>query len=82
MAVRGACGRGWPFAKSKGKRLQLSEWGGGRDGDSPGYIDNMYAFFRDDGGSLAHEGYFNSRECQLYAPTKIPETSARYRQLF
>jgi hypothetical protein len=75
--------RAWlAFAKSKGKQLQLSEWGGGRAGDNPGYIDDMHAFFRDAGGSLAHEGYLNSREHQLYSTTRIPKTSARYRELF
>ena len=42
--------RAWlAFAKSKGKKLELSEWGVGRRGDNPAYIQNMYDFFRDAG---------------------------------
>ena len=50
--------RAWlAFAQSKGKKLEISEWGVGRRGDNPTYIQNMYEFFRDAGDGLAHEGY-------------------------
>jgi hypothetical protein len=75
--------RAWlAFAKSKGKHLELSEWGVGRDGDNPSYIQNMYQFFHDAGSTLAHEGYFNANEHQLYSATRVPKSSATYRNLF
>ena len=75
--------RAWlAFARSKGKQLELAEWGAGRDGDNPSYVQNMYNFFRDAGSGLAHEGYFNARVHQIYSTTKLPKSSAMYRQLF
>ena len=75
--------RAWlAFAKSKGKQLELSEWGVGRVGDNPAYIQNMYQFFRDAGSTLAHEGYFNAHNHQLYSATTVPKSSAMYRLLF
>ncbi len=75
--------RAWlAFAKSKGKQLEMSEWGVGRRGDNPAYIQNMYNFFREAGNGLAHEGYLNGREHQLYSATKVPKSSAQYRTLF
>lgn len=75
--------RAWlAFARSKGKQLEMSEWGVGRRGDNPAYIQNMYAFFRDAGSGLAHEGYLNGREHQLYSATRVPKSSAQYRSLF
>jgi hypothetical protein len=75
--------RAWlAFARSKGKQLEMAEWGVGRRGDNPSYITNMYNFFRDAGGGLAHEAYFNGREHQLYSKTRLPRSSATYRSLF
>ena len=70
------------FARSKGKKLEMAEWGGGRVGDNPAYIQKMYNFFRSAGDGLAHEGYLNNGEHQLYSATRLPKTSAMYRQLF
>ena len=75
--------RAWlAFARSKGKQLEMAEWGVGRRGDNPTYIQNMYEFFRDAGSGLAHEGYLNGREHQLYSATRVPRSSAAYRSLF
>jgi hypothetical protein len=75
--------RAWlAFARGKGKRLELAEWGVGRDGDDPGYVRNMYDFLREAGSSIAHEGYFNSGKFRIYPSTSLPRSSARYRELF
>lgn len=75
--------RAWlSFARSKGKRLEMAEWGAGRSGDNPAYIENMYDFFRSAGDGLAHESYFNAGESRLYATTRLPRTAQRYRELF
>ncbi len=75
--------RAWlAFAVSKGKQLEMAEWGAGRLGDNPIYVQNMYDFFRDAGSNLAHEGYFNARVHQIYSTTSLPKSSAIYRQLF
>lgn len=70
------------FARSKGKKFAIGEWGVGRSGDNPNYIKNMYEFFRDCGTNLAHEAYFNAKEHQLYPSTKNPRSAALYRELF
>ena len=75
--------RAWlAYIKGKGKRLEMAEWGVGRDGDDPNYISNMYDFFREAGSTIAHEAYLNGNGHELYAPTKWPNASARYRSLF
>ena len=75
--------RAWlAFARSKGKRLELAEWGVGRRGDNPAYIESMYDFFRSAGDGLAHEGYLNGNGHELYSRTRWPRSSARYRELF
>ena len=75
--------RAWlAFAKSKGKKLELAEWGVGRHGDNPDYITEMHDFFRAAGSDLAHEGYLNGNGHELYDPPKWPKSSARYRELF
>jgi hypothetical protein len=55
------------FAKRKGKRLSVPEWGlypgtawaGHGGGDNPYYIMKMFGFFRSQGKNLAYEAYFN-----------------------
>jgi len=55
------------FARSKGKRLSVPEWGlfrgsawaGHSGGDNPYYIRKMFGFFREQRGNLAYEAYFN-----------------------
>jgi hypothetical protein len=75
--------RAWlAFAKKKGKKLELAEWGVGRRGDNPDYVAKMHDFFREAGSSLAHEGYLNGNGHELYSPTKHTKSSARYRELF
>ena len=70
------------FARSKGKKLEMAEWGVGREGDDPDYISKMHEFFRKAGSTLAHEAYLNGREHQLFSATRVPKASARYRELF
>jgi hypothetical protein len=55
------------FARRRGKRLSVPEWGlmpgtawaGHNGGDNPYYIQKMFAFFREQKGNLAYEAYFN-----------------------
>lgn len=55
------------FARTKGKRLSVPEWGlyrgsnwaGHNGGDNPYYIKKMFGFFREQRGNLAYEAYFN-----------------------
>jgi hypothetical protein len=75
--------RAWlAFAKSKGKKLEIAEWGVGRAGDNPSYIEKMHDFFSFAGSGLAHEGYLNGNIHVLYAATRFPKASKRYRELF
>jgi hypothetical protein len=75
--------RAWlAFVRSKGKKLEMAEWGVGRAGDNPEYIQNMHDFFHEAGDTIAHEGYFNAGCCTLYPSTTKPKSAARYRELF
>jgi hypothetical protein len=79
------------FAKSRGKKLGIGEWGlWRRDGlsaaqaDDPVYIANMYRFFRDNAGSVAYETYFNAMADQhlLCPSTQFPRATATYKALW
>jgi hypothetical protein len=75
--------RAWlSFAQARGKKLEMAEWGVGRLGDRPSYIQQMHDFFHHAGAGLAHEGYFNSGNKQLYPSTNLPRSAALYRELF
>ena len=60
----------------------MAEWGNGRRGDNPAYIERMYRFFSEAGSCLAHEGYLNGREHQLYPTTNLPNSARAYQRLF
>jgi hypothetical protein len=70
------------FAKSKGKKFCLGEWGVGRDGDNPSYIQSMHDVLERNAAAIAHEAYFNTSEYQLYPSTRVPKSAALYRELF
>jgi hypothetical protein len=48
------------------------------------YIQNMYRFFRDNGGSIAYETYFNAMADQhlLCPSTRFPKAAATYKALW
>jgi hypothetical protein len=87
-------GRWLAYAKSKGKRLSVPEWGIGgptdacdRPGiDNPFFIEKMYEFFSANAGSIAYEAYFNgdmgTGSHQLYPPNANPMSSAQYKTLW
>jgi hypothetical protein len=70
------------FARSKGKKFGIGEWGVGRAGDNPQYIQDMHDFLQWAGSSIAHEAYFNTGLYQLYPVGPNPRSSQRYRELF
>jgi hypothetical protein len=85
-------GRWLAYAKAKGKKLAVPEWGiGGPQGcsspgyDNPLYITNMLRFFRRNAAWIAYEAYFNggdpgSRKSYRLAPTAHhPRAAAAYR---
>jgi len=80
------------FARSRGKKLAVSEYGLWRQGamtaaqaDDPVYVDNMYRFFRDHAADLAYETYFNAMADQHAlcnadgTPTSFPGAAAAYK---
>lgn len=74
------------FARSRGKRFSLSEWGinAGRYScvDNPLYIENMHDFFSTTSW-LAYENYFNQKNYHQLTPTDVnPKSSAKYKQLW
>jgi hypothetical protein len=75
------------FARSRGKKFAVSEWGlwRGRPGctDSALYVRKMHEFFRDCGGDLAYENYFNQiAKHQICPPDLNPRAAAEYRRLW
>jgi hypothetical protein len=75
--------RAWlAFAQARGKKLEMAEWGVGRRGDRPEYVQQMHDFFHFAGAGIAHEGYFNAANKRLYPTTDLPKSAAKYRELF
>ncbi|MCB2054648.1 MAG: hypothetical protein KDE35_10440 [Geminicoccaceae bacterium] len=81
------------FAKSRGKKLAVAEWGTrdenkhGSNGDNPVFIENMYKFFKDNSGSIAYEAYFNCTHGNpdihvIYPEHHNPRAAEAYRRLF
>ena len=79
------------FARSVGLPLSISEWSGNADnGDSVVFIEQMHNFFKVNGGTgsgkLLYEILFNvdrdNRRWMLYPYTRMPNSAARYQQLF
>jgi hypothetical protein len=77
------------FARSKGKRLSVPEWGlhrgsawaGHNGGDNPYYIRKMFGFFAEQRGNLAYEAYFNDEATEhLTALSLNPRGAAEYRR--
>ncbi|MEK0084574.1 hypothetical protein [Benzoatithermus flavus] len=87
-------GKWLAYARSKGKRLSVPEWGIGgpstacaRPGvDNPLFVENMFRFFRANAASIAYEAYFNGTSptgsYQLYPADANPLSSARYKALW
>ena len=79
------------FAKSVGLPLAVSEWSGNADnGDSPAFIQGMHDFFAANGGTgagkLLYEVQFNvdidGKRWLLTDGTRMPQSAAKYRELF
>jgi hypothetical protein len=75
------------FARSRGKKLSVPEWGvatgAGAGGDNPFYVQKMHETFRRNASSIAYEGYFNCGDRhRLYPNTLFPRSSAAYRQFW
>jgi hypothetical protein len=77
------------FARRKGKRLSVPEWGlyrgsawaGHNGGDNPYYIAKMFGFFKEQRGNLAYEAYFNDEDpVHLTALSVNPRGAAEYRR--
>lgn len=77
------------FAKSKGKRLSVPEWGlypgyawkGNGGGDNANYMKKMFSFFRENRGNLAYEAYFNDPDpAHAGALSLNPRARAEYRR--
>ena len=75
--------RAWlALARDKGRKLAFGEWGVGRTGDNPQYIQDMHNFLVEAGTSIAYELYFNTGQYQLYPVSRNPKSSALYQKLF
>ncbi|GLY18105.1 hypothetical protein Kisp01_51190 [Kineosporia sp. NBRC 101677] len=77
------------FAKAKGKRLTVPEWGlypgyawkGNGGGDNANYMRKMFGFFRENRANLAYEAYFNSTDpAHAGALSLNPKARAEYRR--
>jgi hypothetical protein len=82
------------FAKSKGKKLAVSEWGvnNGPDppaggGDNAYYVSRMLRFFKANAADMAYESYFNRNNTDLnrnhlLTPQDNPKSLAAYQTFF
>jgi hypothetical protein len=73
------------FARARGKKFCLGEWGVGREGDNPTYVQQMHDFLERNAGTIAHEAYFNSTgtaNFRFHPSTRVPKSAAHYRELF
>ncbi len=77
------------FAKRKGKRLSVPEWGlypgyawkGNGGGDNANYMAKMFSFFRSKRGNMAYEAYFNDTDpAHAGALSLNPRGRAEYRK--
>jgi hypothetical protein len=77
------------FARQKGRRLSVPEWGlyrgsawaGHNGGDNPYYIRKMFGFFTEQRDNLAYEAYFNDEGVEhLTALSVNPKGAAEYRR--
>lgn len=72
------------FAKSRGKKLALPEWGLSLDAkavdtDNPVFIENMYQFLSANSQHIAYENYFNQKAHHQIMPANLnPKASAAY----
>lgn len=82
------------YAKSRGKKLAVSEWavsdGYSNSGsvDNPFYIEKMNEFFRRNAGSIAYETYFNCTGgkgdgvYKIHPSSNNPRAAAKYKELW
>ena len=82
------------YAKSKGKRLGISEWGvvngpvyPGGGGDNAYFISRMFQFFKENAADIAYESYFDRNATQLgwyhrLTPENNPQALAAYQARF
>ncbi|WP_432563178.1 malectin domain-containing carbohydrate-binding protein [Kineococcus sp. SYSU DK003] len=80
------------FAKSQGIPFGVSEWSGNADnGDGAGYVEGMYAFFKENAGTgpgqVLYDIQFNcdidGKRWLIYGSgVRMPSTAAKYRDLF
>lgn len=76
------------FARSRGKKLAVPEWGimignGPGTKDNPFYIQKMYEFFSRNRAWLAYENYFNQKRQHQLTPQNVnPRSAAMYRSLW
>ena len=77
--------RAWlAFAKAKGKKLCIGEWAVGLFGEGPAFMQKMHDFltYAKTTGAFAHEAYWNIGKGRLFPTTSVPNSAARYRELF
>ena len=72
------------FAKRKGRRLSVPEWGlypgtawKGHGGNSPYYIQKMFGFFRQEGSQLAYEAYFDDPDPEHASALSLNPAAAK-----
>ena len=80
------------FAKSKGKKVSLSEWAisntyPSSSKDNPFYIEKVFQFLKSNASNVGYEAYFNcigvdARRYLLLPESRNPKTSAKYKELW
>ena len=80
------------FAKSKGKKVSLSEWAisntyPSSSKDNPFYIEKVFQFLKSNASNVGYEAYFNcvgvdARRYLLLPESRNPKASAKYKELW
>lgn len=80
------------FAASQGLPFGVSEWSGNADnGDGPGYVEGMHAFFKENAGTGAGKVIYDIQfNCDIDGKrwllngtgVRMPKSAAKYRELF
>ena len=70
------------FARAHGKKFAIPEWGVGRRGDKPEFIQKMHEFFTQNADNIAYESYFNCGSYKVYGSSRNSDSGRIYQNMF
>lgn len=67
------------FAEQQDKPLAIPEWGIGTSGDDPTYIQDMYAWLKQNASAIGFEAFYDYNEVFV---SQFPKSAAEYQSLY